>query len=176
MSILLQADALAADPVKGFQTKVKVSAPTRIDWTFAVSNRSVTKPPANWFGDYDSTKTTYDLFVPPTYTAKQSWPLVLFISPGGGPGGWKEWEATCKKNGILFASPYGAGNNTKANGASAWSSMSSTTCAEPTTSTRTAPTSAAIPAGPAWPGIIGFALPEYFGGIIPVCAGVEMRG
>jgi len=171
----LIADVRAAEPVKGFQAKVKVTAPTRIDWTFAVATQSLAKHPASWLGDYDSTQQTYDLFVPSTYSAKQSSPLVLFISPGGGPGGWKEWEATCKKHGILFASPYGAGNNTQGKRRvrivlDVLDDLRRTYNIDPDRTYISGHSGGARMAG-----VVGFALPEYFGGIMPVCAGVELR-
>lgn len=171
----LVADVCAAVPVKGYQAKVKVAGPTRIDWTFAVANQSVAKPPAAWLGDYDFKQQTYELFVPPTYSAKQSWPLVLFISAGGWPAGWKEWEATCKKHGILFASPHGAGNNTPGKRRArivldVLDDLRRTYHIDPDRTYISGHSGGARTAGH-----IGFGLPEYFGGIVPVCAGVEMR-
>src|SRR5262249_54274684 len=87
----------AADAPKGYQAKVRVSAETRLDWTFSVANQSVAPAPAAWLGDYDSTKQNYELFVPADYSAKKAYPVVLFISPGNEPGGWKAWEPVCKK-------------------------------------------------------------------------------
>src|SRR5215510_446188 len=112
LGLILVGTSPAQTAKTGYQAKVKVGAPTRMDWTFALSNKSMEKAPANWLpGDYDSTKQQYDLFVPTNYNAKQSYPVVVFISPGDGAAGWKEWEPVCKQSGILFVSPYGAGNN-----------------------------------------------------------------
>lgn len=172
---LVLADVRAADPVKGYQAKVKVSAPTRIDWTFAVSNQSVEKPPAEWLGDYDSTKQTYEVFVPPNYDSKKSCAVVLFISPGNGPGGWKEWEPVCKKEGIIFASPHGAGNDCpgKKRVRIVLDVLDDLRRTYNTDADRTYISGHS--GGARMAGIIGFALPEYFGGVIPCCAGVEMR-
>jgi predicted esterase len=101
----------AAQQGKGYQAKVQVKGPTRLDWIFALSNKSLEKAPVNWLpADYDSAKQHYELFVPPSYDPKQNWPVVLFVPAGNSPAGWKEWESVCKKEGIIFASPYGAGN------------------------------------------------------------------
>jgi pimeloyl-ACP methyl ester carboxylesterase len=95
-------------PLKGgYHAKVRVGGPTRIEWTFTVGVRNRTLP-----NDYDSTKQQYDLFVPPDYNPQQSYPVVLFISPSTSPAGWQGWEPVCKEQGVIFASPYDAGNNT----------------------------------------------------------------
>src|SRR5262249_21652021 len=108
---LLPGLLLAADAPKGYQKKVAVGAATRLDWTFALANRSLAEPAADWLPGYDSTKQSYELFVPPDYDPKKSYPLVAFISPGGDPAGWKQFEPACKRLGVLFASPYAAGND-----------------------------------------------------------------
>jgi len=168
-------DARGAEPVKGYQAKVKVEKPTRLDWTFVVSNQSVEKPPANWLGDYDSAKQTYELFVPANYDAKKSYPVVLFISPGNGPAGWKEWEPVCKKEGIIFASPNGAGNNTALPKRvrivlDVLDDIRRTYNTDPDRTYLSGHSGGARIAG-----AIAFALPEHFGGILPSCAGVELR-
>jgi hypothetical protein len=173
--LFLVAGSQAAEPTKGYQAKVKVTAATRIDWTFTVSNRSLAKPPANWLGDYRSTQQTYELFVPSTYQAKSSWPLVLFISPDNGPAGWKQWEATCKKHGVLFASPHAAGNGTPGKRRvrivlDVLDDLRRTYNIDPDRTYISGHSGGARMAGH-----IGFGLPEYFGGIVPVCAGVELR-
>jgi hypothetical protein len=101
----------AAEPARGYQKKVTVAGETRLDWTFALSNRSLVNPPANWLGDHDSGKQSYELFVPPQYNAKQPAPLILFISAGNAPAGYRQLEPVCKQLGFLFASPHEAGNN-----------------------------------------------------------------
>lgn len=173
--VFLLHGAEAAEPIKGYQAAVKVARPTRLDWTFAVATQSVEKPPADWLGDYDSTKTTYERFVPPAYTSKTAWPVVLFISPGNGPAGWKEWEATCKKQGILFASPCAAGNDTSGKRRArivldVLDDLRRHYNIDPDRTYISGHSGGARMAG-----AIAFALPEYFGGVIPVCAGVELR-
>lgn len=129
------------EPAKGYQKKVQVSAPTRLDWTFAVATQSVVMPPANWLpADYDSTKQHYDLFVPPNYNPKQASPFILFISPGAAPMGYSNWEAVCKQHGVLFASLYDGATTVRPRSgyASLWTS--STMSAAITASTPTEPT------------------------------------
>src|SRR5437660_372993 len=102
--------ALPAPAVEtGFKSEVKVAAPTRLDWEFVVGSFSKDKPklPA----DYDSRKQRYQLYVPKNYDENKNWPLVVFISPGDDPAGWRFWQKPCEELGMIFCAAYGAGNN-----------------------------------------------------------------
>jgi len=170
------APAGTAQALKGYQAKVQVAAPTRIDWTFALSNKSIEKAPANWLpGDYDSTKQQYELFVPPTYDAKVSYPVVLFIAPGNGPGGWKEWEPVCKQANAIFVSPYGAGNDVdfKKRVRIVLDVLDDVRRRCSTDADRTYLTG--FSGGGRIAGHIGFSLPEYVGGVAPICATGDLR-
>src|SRR5271170_3473445 len=90
--------ALAAPP-SGYQAQVKVTAPTRLDWTFVLTNQSMAEPPADWLGDYKSTSQTFDLFVPVRRYPRQPLPAILYISPGN-DSHWKGFEPACKKLGF----------------------------------------------------------------------------
>ena len=104
--------ATAAPPAAGYTAKITVGGPTRLDWTFAVTNQSVADPPAKLTGDgFDSAKQTYELFVPERKDAKKPLPAILFISAGDEPGSWKAFEKVCKDNGFVFIGVRGAGNN-----------------------------------------------------------------
>jgi dienelactone hydrolase len=167
--------ATAADSPTGYQPKVRVTAATRLDWTFVVSNQSLAKPPANWLGDYDSTKQSYELFVPPHYNPKQAYPVVLFLSPGNEPGGWKAWEPVCKKEGVIFAAPYGAGNGVppKTRIRLALDVLDDVRRHYHTDPDRTYATG--FSGGGRIAFALGFALPECFGGVLPICAAGEPR-
>src|SRR5215207_1397159 len=81
--------APAAAPPQGYTAKVTVGGPTRLDWTFAVTNQSAADPPAKLTGDgFDSAKQTYELFLPERKDPKKPLPAILFISAGDEPGGW----------------------------------------------------------------------------------------
>src|SRR5208283_2723112 len=174
---LAPAAASAADAPKGYQAKVKVGAPTRIDWIFAVSNRSLASPQDGWLPkDYDSTRQQYELFVPPNYNPKQSYPVILFISPGNGPAGWKEWEPVCKQQGVIFASPYEAGNNTQP--PQKRYRIVLDVLDDVRRNYNTDPDRTYISGfsgGGRVAGGIAFALPEHFGGVVPVCATGDFR-
>src|SRR5262245_54437406 len=89
---------------KGFQPERRVRESTRLDWEF------VAGPKASVPASYDWNKQLYQLFVPPRYTESRAWPLVVFLSPGDDPIGWRAWRTPCEEAGWLFAAPYGAGN------------------------------------------------------------------
>jgi predicted esterase len=89
---------------KGWQPECRVREPTRLDWEF-VAGKDAHLP-----GSYDSRRQRYQLFVPARYTPARNWPLVLFVSPGDDPLGWRAWRGPCEEEGVLFAAPYGAGN------------------------------------------------------------------
>ena len=171
----LVAFSVAADALpEGLHQRVPVGQPTRLDWVFALSNQSPTRPPAEWLKDYDSTRQAYQLAVPPRLSDRPL-PLGLFISPSDRPTGQAQWQATCRRHGVLFASPHGAGNG----------------CPFPRRvriildvlddlrrrysidANRTY--LAGFSGGGRVACAIGFALPEYFGGVVPVCAAGSLR-
>lgn len=165
----------AGAATRGHQKRVAVSEPTRLDWVFPNANQSLAVPPADWLKDYDSTAQHYELYVPTKYSPKQPAPLVLFISPANDPIGFAIWEQECLKRGMLFASPYQAGNDCPAprrtrivldvlddirrrynidpdrTWIGGFSGGGRVSCA------------------------IAFALPELFGGVISVCASGDLR-
>src|SRR5579859_6820128 len=100
--LALPAAALAQAGTK----EVQVSAPGRLDWKFGSFGFG---PGSDKMENYDSTKQRYILHVPKNYKADKAWPIVVFISPGNGPGGWASWKAVCEKKGVFFCSPFGAG-------------------------------------------------------------------
>jgi hypothetical protein len=99
----------AAEPEMGFQPEVRVRAATRLDWEFAA--RAFPPAEARVSPAYDSRVQRYQLFVPPGYKAERTWPLVVFVSPGDDPLGWRYWRKVCEDHDVLFCAAYGAGNN-----------------------------------------------------------------
>lgn len=113
--VALAAFLFAARPVPadvGLQSEVAVRRPTRLDWEFvaAAFGGDAAKLPA----DYRSEKQRYQLYVPVDYADKKAWPLVVFVSPGDDPLGWRAWQKACEGGGLLFCAAYGAGNNVPA--------------------------------------------------------------
>jgi predicted esterase len=145
----------------------KVAAATRLDWEFAVRGfpPADTKVPAG----FDSTKQKYHLFVPKTYKKDKPAALVLFISAGDTPAGWKNWQKFCEAEGAFFASPYGAGNSTPAGQRTRiiLDVLDDVRRAYKIDPDQTYITG--FSGGGRMCCTIGFALPEYFGGVIPLC-------
>lgn len=154
---------------------VSVTEETRLDWVFAMANQSPAEPPAEWLQGYESKSQKYTLFVPPRYSKRKSWPLVIFVSPGNGAAGVAQWKTACAKLGILMASPHNAGNGTP-------QPRRVRIIADVLDDVRrnyNVDTDRTYIGGHSGGGRIAcamaFALPEYFGGVIPVCAGGELR-
>jgi hypothetical protein len=163
------------EPQTGYQKKVTVSAPTRLDWTFVLSNRSLAEQPANWLGDYDSKKQQYELFVPNNYSSKKAYPLILFITPGKEAGGWGWFEPICKQQGILFAGPYDAGNDVSPQKRvrivlDVLDDVRRNYNIDPDRTYI-----AGISGGARMANAVAFALPEHFGGVLSICASGELR-
>jgi predicted esterase len=92
-----------------FEAEVAVRQPTRLDWEFVALGfgaDAAKLPP-----DYQLEKQRYQLFVPADYADKKAWPLVVFVSPGDDPLGWRAWRKACEDGGVFFCAAYGAGNN-----------------------------------------------------------------
>jgi predicted esterase len=161
--------------VRGYQAKVAVTGPTRLDWPFVTSNHSFDTLPDDWTPGYQSTAQHYELFVPEDYDPQETYPLVLFISSSSSPAGWAEWQACCRRKGILFASPYDAGNEcpmkTRARIVLDVLDKLRRTYRLDTDRIYLG----GISGGARTACHIAFALPEYFGGVIPICASGELR-
>lgn len=174
--LLLLHCASQASPLEGYSAKVTVSAPTRIDWVYTVATQSRAEPPAKFLPkDYDSKRQTYELFVPTRKEATKPLPAILFISAGDEPQGWKAFETTCKKLGFVFIGIRGAGNDI----AGPKRCRIVLDCFDdvrrqvPLDADRTY--IAGFSGGSRMAGGIGFALPEYFGGILSICASADLR-
>jgi predicted esterase len=99
---LLVAPAAVGQP--GFQPDRRVREATRLDWEFAAG------PAAALGANYDSRRQRYELFVPATYKPTKAWPMVVFVSPGDTPAGWRAWEKPCEQADWLYCAAHGAGN------------------------------------------------------------------
>lgn len=164
------AHVLSAAPppaATGFQPEVHVQAVTRLDWEFAVADFG--KDAARLPAGYDSRQQRYQLFVPKTYDPAKPWPLVVFISPGDDPLGWRFWQKPCEEAGVLFCAPYGAGNNCPLGQRTR---IVLDMLDDVRRRYRIDPDQTVITGfsgGGRMACTIGFALPEYFGGVLPVC-------
>ncbi len=174
-ALIFLAAGAAAHAADGYQTRVTVSAPTRLDWTFALSNQSLPDPPADWLKDYDSTKQQYDLYIPPKHDPKKPLPMILFVSPTKDPVGWKPLESMCKKLGVVYAEPHDAGNDCPGKQRvrivlDVLDDVRRNAVIDPDRTYI-----AGFSGGGRVACIVGFALPDLFGGVMPICAGGDLR-
>jgi len=159
----------------GYFAEFQITQATRLDWVFALTNQSPADVPDGFLKDYESTDQRFELYVPASYNAERPAPLILFISPGQKGTGLAQFRALCDREGVLFASPHQAGNQTPG---PRRVRIVMDTLDEVRRRYRIDPDRTYI-GGFSGGGRIAFAiataLPEYFGGILPVCAGGELR-
>lgn len=172
---VLAASTPAAPPGPGAHPKVRVAAPTRLDWTFVLTTQSLTRVPPNWLGDYDSTKQTYELFVPARRNARAALPLILYVSPGSGSEGLKHFERLVRARGFLFAAPHGAGNDcpSRKRVRIVLDVLDDVRRNFPVDPDRTYIVGTS--GGARMASAIAFALPELFGGVMPIIASGDLR-
>ncbi len=161
-------------PAQSLPKEHKVAAPTRLDWEFAAQGfgPGAAKLPAN----YDSTKQRYQLFVPKQASADRAMPLVLFIPAGDQPAGWDAWRTVCEQEGVLFASPFAAGN---AVAPGQRTRVILDVLDDVRRRHRIDPDQTYVTGfsgGARMACAIGFALPEYFGGVAPLCGTNPLTG
>jgi hypothetical protein len=151
----------------GYQPEVTVKQPTRLDWEFVASafGKDALQLPAS----FDSADQKYQLFVPKNYVASKNWPLIVFVSPGDDPLGWKYWQKVCEEHDVLYCAAYGAGNSCPAGKRirvvlDVFDDVRRQYRIDPDRTYITG-----FSGGGRMACTIGFALPEYFGGIIAIC-------
>lgn len=168
--------ATAAPLPTGYTEKVTVSGPTRLDWTFVTNTQSLADPPAKLIGeDFDSAKESYELYLPKRNDPKKPLPAILFVSAGDSPTGWNSFSKICIGSGFVFIGVHNAGNNVPVpkRVRIILDCFDDVRKQVPLDADRTY--IAGISGGARVASAIAFALPEYFGGLIPICAGGEMR-
>jgi dienelactone hydrolase len=156
----------AEPPGTGFFPEVTVADPTRLAWDFAAASFG---PDAVKLKDYDSRRQRYQLFVPAKYDKARSWPLIVFISPGDDPFGWRYWQKVCEEGSILFCAAYGAGNNTPPG---LRTRIVLDMLDDVRRHYRIDPDETYLTGfsgGGRMACALAFALPEYFGGVVPIC-------
>jgi predicted esterase len=164
---------LAAE--KGHQKQMPVQAATRIDCVFPLANQSPAEPPADWLPKYNSKQQKYELFVPQSYKPTQPAPLILFISPAKQPMGLAQWKAVCEEHGAIFASPFEAGNECESRQRvrivlDVLDDIRRRVAVDPDRTYI-----GGFSGGGRIACAIAFSLPEYFGGVVPVCAAGDLR-
>lgn len=166
--------AQAVSP-KGHIAQFQTTQPTQLDWVFALANQSPAEEPAGLLKDYDSTKQRFELYVPAGVGSRVAAPLILFISPSQKATGLSQFRKLCDREGVVFASPHQAGNQTPGprRVRIVMDTLDEVRRRYNVDSDRT------YIGGFSGGGRIAFtiatALPEYFGGVIPVCVGGQLR-
>lgn len=157
---------LLASASFGQTIEKRVGAATRIDWEFAARGfgKDVSLP-----AGFDSTKQKYQLFLPKGHAKDKPAGLILFISAGDAPAGLTAWQKTCQDQNFVFASPFAAGNNVPAAQRTrvildVLDDVRRTCKIDPDRTYLTG-----FSGGGRMACAIGFALPEYFGGVVPLC-------
>jgi poly(3-hydroxybutyrate) depolymerase len=177
MVLVAAAQAPPMPPTPGYHTRLNVSAPTRLDWTFVLSNRSFARTPEKWLpADYESAKQTYDLWVPQRKDPKQPLPMIVFLAPGKESNAFSKcFKGPCEELGALFVLVREAGNETPSRQRIRiiMDIIDDVRRQFPTDPDRTYLTG--FSGGGRISAVIGFALPEYFGGIMPLCASGDVR-
>lgn len=168
--------AMAADPkaARG-EADVVVTAPTRLDWVFTVSNQSPAEPPAGWLPGYDSTEQSYELHAPANAPRAREHGLMLFVPAGDRAAGFEAVREACDGRNLLFASPHGAGNgvDTRTRVRIILDVLDDVRRKHRVDPDRTY--IAGFSGGGRIALAIAFALPECFGGAMPICAAGELR-
>jgi pimeloyl-ACP methyl ester carboxylesterase len=166
--------AFAQKPLTGYHKSVAVDQTGEIDGVFPLANQSPAELPTDWNPGYDATEQTFELYVPEIKSkpkaAKALLPLILFVSPGDEPLGWAQCEALCKQEKVCFASPYKAGNNCPGPRRvrivlDVLDQLRRTIGIDPDRTYI-----AGFSGGGRIAQQVAGALPEYFGGAIPICA------
>ena len=176
ISMIGSRSLIGAETKPGYYPTVTITAPTRLDFVFPLANQSPKTPPKNWLGgEYDSKKQTYELYVPAGGKSKTLRPAILFISPSDRASGWRAFKEVCIKRGILFIGPHAAGNRCPMRKRvrivlDALDDVRRKHAIDPDRTYI-----AGFSGGGRVACAIGFALPELFGGVIPICAGGDLR-
>lgn len=166
---------VSAQPLRGHQPQVAVGAPTRLDWIFALANQSPAQAPADWLKGYDSTKQAYELYVPATVDPRKPAPLILFISAGANAAGLANFRPLCDAAGVIFASPHGSGNSTTGPERTRIILDVLDDVRRRFTIDADRTYLGGFSGGARVSCTIAFALPEYFGGVLPVCGAENLR-
>jgi predicted esterase len=146
--------------------EVRVAAPTRIDWQFVWAGKSSAAKPDD---GYDSRKQHYLLYVPKNYDGAKAWPLVVFISPQNNPAAWRFWRKSCEDLGMLYCEAYDAGNNCPVDRRTriVLDMLDDVRRDYRIDTDQTYLTG--LSGGGRMACTIGYALPEYFAGVLPIC-------
>ena len=172
LSIFLFASLASAQ----YRANEKVSAATRLDFVYPLANQSPRKTPKDWLtADYDSKSQTYELFLPAKLDKSKPSPCIIFISPSDQAVGYRSFAKVCRARGVILASPHKAGNRCpiRQRVRIVLDVIDDVRRKHNIDPDRTY--IGGFSGGARIACAIAFALPESFGGVIPICAGGDLR-
>ena len=177
-TVLLSAFAtlpvFAAEPT-GYIANQKVEAATRLDWVFPLANQSPAKLPDGFLPNYSSTEQTYELYVPKDYDESKAYPVLIYISPGSRGDSFPKFSKVCRDQKMIFISPRQVGNNVamQRRVRITMDALDNVRRKYKVDADRTY--ISGFSGGGRVACAIAFATPEYFGGVMPFCAGGQLR-
>lgn len=93
------------------RTKLRVTAPTTIDWVYAATGVSHAEIPEQVTPGYKSTAQQFDLYAPVDVAGAGPFPVILFLSYRSTPMGWDRVGPTCLRDGVIYVEPHRVGNS-----------------------------------------------------------------
>jgi hypothetical protein len=159
----------------GYHPTVHVAGSGRLDWTFVVNTSSLDPGPSALTAGYNSAAGSYELYVPPGYNPRQAYPLILQVNTAPRSDGWGHWQKTCQSRRVLFAGVHNAGNEVPMplRARVVLDVLDDVRRRFHVDVDRTYITGCSGAGHAACS--IGQALPELFGGIIPICGAWNLR-
>jgi hypothetical protein len=95
----------------GYNPAVTVLAGSRLDPAFATAADVLAATPRDALTTYTFRQQRYQLYIPLTYQHNRAHPLIVFLSASSNPDDFTTFDALCRAYGIVFACPYGAGDD-----------------------------------------------------------------
>jgi predicted esterase len=159
----------------GYHPDVRVVAPGRLDWTFVVSRQSLDPAPTARTTGYDATRQSYELYVPPGPSPRPAYALILHVPSGPRSDGWLHWQQVCQRHRVILAGVHQAGNDValEARARTVLDVLDDVRRRFPIDPDRTYITG--MSGGGHAASSIAYALPELFGGHIPICGTWNLR-
>ena len=160
----------------GYHPERQVANATRMDWIFPNANQSPARVPDGFLdGNYDSKQQTYELYIPEDYDKKKSWPAVVYVSPSSRGNSFPKFSALCRESKAIFIAPQNVGNNVPMPQRirivmDALDDARRILNIDPDRTYITG-----FSGGGRVACAIAYAVPEYFGGVMPLCAGGQLR-
>lgn len=169
VSCVVASDSHALSQPPRYFSRVQVKEVTRLDWLFPFLHTSPSDVPPDIDERFHLARSNYEYFGP--RRTSTSIPLVVFVSPSNEPTGWDSWRPICQKHGIAFVGVRNAGNGVAVD---VRIRLVLEALGDVRRRIRVDPDRTYISGfsgGAQVASLVGFNLPEYFGGVI--CLGSQ---